>query len=61
MACAGRLEEVRVLAERRLLLPADPLHGEGRAWLPAGLTADGGLRLACGADTREIQRDFGAG
>jgi BirA family biotin operon repressor/biotin-[acetyl-CoA-carboxylase] ligase len=61
MACAGRPEAVRALAELRLLLPADPVRREGREWLPAGLTADGGLTLACGTDARVIHRDFGAG
>jgi BirA family biotin operon repressor/biotin-[acetyl-CoA-carboxylase] ligase len=61
MACSGRPEAVRDLAEQRLVLPAGPIHLDARDWQPAGLTADGGLRLSSGAAERVIHRGFGAG
>ncbi|WP_254216837.1 biotin--[acetyl-CoA-carboxylase] ligase [Synechococcus sp. CCY 9618] len=61
MAWAGSREAVRGQAERRLLLPAGPIRLEGEEWQPAGLTADGGLRLVHGTRDRVLQREFGAG
>ncbi|MDM7953215.1 MAG: biotin--[acetyl-CoA-carboxylase] ligase [Cyanobium sp. CZS 25K] len=61
MAAAGRPEQVRREAERRLLLPAGPIRLDGLDWWPAGLAADGGLRLVHGRGERVLQRGFGAG
>jgi len=61
MAWAGEPEEVRRQAERRLLLPAGPIHRNGEDWRPIGLTADGGLRLVHGPREQVLQRTFGAG
>ncbi|MCP9833531.1 MULTISPECIES: biotin--[acetyl-CoA-carboxylase] ligase [unclassified Cyanobium] len=61
MAWAGEPEEVRRQAERRLLLPAGPIHLNGEDWCPIGLTADGGLRLVHGPREQVLQRTFGAG
>jgi hypothetical protein len=60
IAGAGRPEAVRAQAEQRLLLPAAPIHLDDRDWQPAGLTADGGLRLTCGRAERVLHRRFGA-
>ncbi len=61
MAWAGRPEEVRRQAERRLLLPAGPIRLDGDDWRPAGLASDGGLRLVHGHQERVLHRCFGAG
>ena len=61
MAWAGRPEEVRRQAERRLLLPAGPIPIDGEDWRPIGLAADGGLRLEHGRRERVLHRSFGAG
>ena len=61
MAWAGRPEEVRRQAERRLLLPAGPIRLDGDDWHPAGLASDGGLRLVQGPRERVLHRCFGAG
>ena len=61
MAWAGRPEEVRRQAERRLLLPAGPIRLDGDDWRPAGLASDGGLRLVHGPRERVLHRCFGAG
>jgi BirA family biotin operon repressor/biotin-[acetyl-CoA-carboxylase] ligase len=60
MAWAGSPEEVRRLAERRLLLPAAPIRLDGEDWQPAGLAADGGLRLVQGRRQRLLHRSFGS-
>jgi hypothetical protein len=52
---------VRLEAERRLLLPAGPIHLDGDDWRPAGLVTDGGLRLVHGRRERVLHRCFGAG
>ncbi|MEA5414945.1 biotin--[acetyl-CoA-carboxylase] ligase [Synechococcus sp. BA-132 BA5] len=61
VAWAGRPEEVRRQAERRLLLPAAPIHLDGDDWRPAGLATDGGLRLVRGQRERVLHRCFGIG
>jgi BirA family biotin operon repressor/biotin-[acetyl-CoA-carboxylase] ligase len=61
MAWADRPEVVRHLAEQRLLLPAAPIRLDGDDWHPAGLVADGGLRLVCGQRQRVLRRGFGSG
>lgn len=61
MAWAGRPLEVCRQAERRLLLPDGPIHLDGVDWWPAGLAADGGLRLVDGAGERVLHRWFGNG
>ncbi len=61
MAWAGRPEEVRQLAERRLLLPANPVRLDGDDWQPVGLASDGGLLLVHGPRQRVLHRWFGAG
>jgi BirA family biotin operon repressor/biotin-[acetyl-CoA-carboxylase] ligase len=48
------------LAERRLLLPAAPIRLDGEDWQPAGLAADGGLRLVQGRRQRLLHRSFGS-
>ena len=54
-------EAVRRQAERRVLLPAGPIRLDGDNWRPAGLTADGGLRLVDGPREQVLHRSFGAG
>lgn len=61
MAWAGRPQEVCRQAERRLHLPDGPIQLDGVAWRPAGLAADGGLRLVDGSAERVLRRGFGAG
>jgi BirA family biotin operon repressor/biotin-[acetyl-CoA-carboxylase] ligase len=61
MAWSARPEAVRGLAEERLLWTAGPIRLDERDWQPAGLTVDGGLRLACGPAERVIHRRFGTG
>ncbi|MCP9932320.1 biotin--[acetyl-CoA-carboxylase] ligase [Cyanobium sp. Candia 9D4] len=61
MAWAGRPQEVCRQAERRLHLPNGPIHLDGIDWWPAGLAADGGLRLVAGSAERVLHRGFGAG
>jgi BirA family biotin operon repressor/biotin-[acetyl-CoA-carboxylase] ligase len=55
-AWAERPEAVRALAERRLLLPPEPLWLEGEAWRAVGLATDGGLVLCRGEQRRVLQR-----
>ncbi len=61
MAWAGRPQEVCRQAERRLHLPDGPIQLDGVDWWPAGLVADGGLRLVDGSAERVLHRGFGAG
>ncbi len=61
MAWSGRPQEVCWQAERRLHRPDGPIHLDGVAWRPAGLAADGGLRLVAGSAERVLRRGFGAG
>ncbi len=61
MAWAGRPQEVCRQAERRLHRPDGPIHLDGVDWWPAGLAADGGLRLVAGSAERVLLRGFGAG
>ena len=61
VAWAGRPEQVRRQAERRLLLPAGPIRLDGDDWRPAGLATDGGLRLVHGQRERVLHRCFGVG
>ena len=61
MAWAGRPQAVCRQAERRLHLPDGPIHLDGVNWRPAGLAADGGLRLVAGSSERVLFRGFGAG
>jgi hypothetical protein len=55
-AVLGHAEGVRALAERRLLLPPEPLWLEGEAWRAVGLATDGGLVLCRGEQRRVLQR-----
>jgi BirA family biotin operon repressor/biotin-[acetyl-CoA-carboxylase] ligase len=61
MAWSGRPQEVCRQAERRLHRPDGPIHLDGTDWWPAGLAADGGLRLVHGPAERVLRRGFGAG
>ncbi len=61
VAWADRPEAVRQLAEQRWLPPAGVIHLDGDAWHPAGLAADGGMRLVCGTRQRVLRRGFGSG
>lgn len=61
MAWASRPREVCRQAERRLQLPDGPIHHDGVDWRPAGLAADGGLRLVAGSAERVLHRGFGVG
>jgi hypothetical protein len=52
VAQAARPERVRVLAEARLLLPAEPIVHQGSLWRAVGLATDGALVLECGDGRR---------
>ncbi len=58
VAWADRPEPVRQLAERRLVLPREPLWLEGEAWQPHGLSPAGGLVLTRDGRSRVLTRRF---
>jgi BirA family biotin operon repressor/biotin-[acetyl-CoA-carboxylase] ligase len=57
VAAAEQPELVRRQAEQRLWMP-DGVEHQGRRWSVQGLTADGGLRLACAGELVTLQRHF---
>jgi BirA family biotin operon repressor/biotin-[acetyl-CoA-carboxylase] ligase len=58
VAWAEHAEPVRRLAERRLLLRPQGILEAGELWWPVGLSADGGLLLACEKRRRVLRRSF---
>ncbi|MEB3322429.1 MAG: biotin--[acetyl-CoA-carboxylase] ligase [Synechococcaceae cyanobacterium] len=59
VAWAGRPEGVRRRAERRLLLPANPIPADGELWRPVGLASDGALLLESRGRRRRLDRRRG--
>jgi BirA family biotin operon repressor/biotin-[acetyl-CoA-carboxylase] ligase len=58
MAHGHQIEQVRLEAQRRLLVPTDVLARDGGGWILQGLAPDGALVLERSGRTLELRRRF---